>query len=93
MKTKQKIQEGLDGFKRSDTVNGIINRCSNHLFDAFREMEMAIEHCDNPKIREKLESIKAKLGRDSEVAGYMDSDHPTIISELQDLLGEFKIAE
>ena len=91
MKTKQKIQEGLDGFKRSEKVNGLINRATNHLFDAFREMEMAISVCDNPNVRHQLEDIKERLGRDHEVAGYIDNDHPTVISDLQELMGDIKI--
>lgn len=91
MKTKQKIQEGLDGYKRIDKVNGLVNKATNHLFDAFRELEMAISHCDDPNFRDELEEIKERLGRDNQVAGYMDNETPTIISDLQDLLSKTKL--
>jgi cell fate (sporulation/competence/biofilm development) regulator YlbF (YheA/YmcA/DUF963 family) len=91
METKQKILEGLDGYKRSEKVNGLVNRATNHLFDAYRELEMAISHCDDPNLRGKLEDIKERLGRDSQVAGYMENENSTIISELQDMISEIKL--
>lgn len=91
MKTKQKIQEGLDGYKRMSHVYGIVNRCANHLFDAYRELEHAIQHCDDPQLRGKLEDIKEKLGRDQQVAGYIENENPTVISSLQDTLSELKV--
>ena len=91
METKQKIQEGLDGYKRTDKVNGLVERAANHLFDAYRELEMAISHCDDPNLRERLEDIKEDIGRDREIGGFIDSEKDTIISKLQDLASDIKI--
>ena len=91
METKQKILEGLDGYKRTEKVNGLINKATNHLFDAYRALEMAISHCDDPNLRRKLEVITEKIGKGAEVAGFIDSEKPTIISDLQDMMNEIKI--
>ena len=92
MKTKEKIQEGLDGYKRMSHVYGIVNRSANHLYDAYRELEHAIQHCDNPELRKRLEGIKEKLGCDKEVAGYVDNTVPTVIALMQDALSDLKIS-
>jgi len=92
MKTKQKLQEGLDGFKRSEHVNGVVNRAANHLFDAFREIEHAISHCDNPNLRKELEEVKEMIGRDTEIAWDSGSDRTeTVIGKLQKIISDIKL--
>ena len=71
-------------------VKSVMHKCANHLFDAYRELDMAIQYCDNPEVREKLEAIRRLLGKDDDIAGYMDVDTPSIITDLQSLAKEFK---
>jgi hypothetical protein len=94
MKTKQKILEGLkslDGYNKTEQVNGMINKAANKLYDSYRLLEMAVSHCNDPNLRKDLERIKNKIGRDKEIAGFIDNEDETIISELQDLMGEIKV--
>jgi hypothetical protein len=89
METKIFIQEKLELHKKQTVTNAIMNKASNHLFDAYRELEMAIQYCDNPEIRERLESIKEMLGCSQETSGSMESTEPTVISHLQKLMGDY----
>lgn len=89
METKRLIQEKLDLHKRQTVTYEIMNKAANNLFDAYRDMEMAIQYCDNPEIRERLESIKEMLGRGTDTAGSMENTEPTIISHLQTLMGDY----
>ena len=89
METKQLIQEKLELHKRQTVTNEIINKCANHLFDAFREIEMAIQYCDNPEIRGRLEQIKGMIGHSTQTAEDVETVKPTAISELQSLMKDF----
>ena len=89
METKRLIKEKLELHKRQTVTYAIMNKAANHLFDAYREMEMAIQYCDNPEIRERLESIKELLGRGTDTSGSMENTEPTIISHLQKLMGDY----
>lgn len=89
METKKFIQEKLNvGFnphKRMSMVKAVMNKCANHLFDAYRELDLAIQYCDDPYVREKLESIRRLLGNDKELGGFSKLDTPSIITDLQSL--------
>ena len=87
---KEKLHEAIDGRKRMTTVKAVMHKCANHLFDAYRELDMAIQYCDDPIVRAKLETIRAVLGRDDELAGYMENDNPSIISTLQTIAKSVK---
>jgi hypothetical protein len=89
METKKLIQEKLEFHKRQSVTNEILNRSANHLFDAYREMEMAIQFCDNPEIRERIEAIKHMLGRTIDTSGSIENSEPTVISKLQELMGDY----
>ncbi len=89
METKKLIKEKLELHKRQTVTYEIMNRAANKLFDAYREMEMAIQYCDNPEIRERLESIKELLGKGADTSGSMENTEPTIISHLQKLMGDY----
>ena len=87
METKKFIQEKLiEGFnphKRLSMVKAIVNKCTNHLFDAYRELDIAIQYCDNPVVREKLEAVRRLLGKDTELSNYLVSETPSVITDLQ----------
>lgn len=87
---KEKLNEEFNPNKRVAMVKAIMDKCANHLFDAYRELDMAIQYCDNPEIREKLELIRRQLGKDDEIAGYMNAETPSVISDLQKLANDVK---
>jgi len=87
---KEKLNEEFNPHKRMTMVKSVMQRCTNHLFDAYRELEMAIQYCDDPIVREKLEGVRRLLGNDIHTAGYMDSDIPSVITNLQALSKEVK---
>jgi len=89
METKKLIKEKLELHKRQTVTYEIMNKAANNLFNAYREMEMAIQYCDNPEIRERLESIKELLGRGADTSGSMENTEPTIISHLQKLMADY----
>lgn len=89
METKNFIQEKLNEefnpHKRMSMVKAVMNKCVNHLFDAYRELDLAIQYCDDPHVREKLESIRRLLGNDNELSAFSKHDTPSVITDLQDL--------
>jgi len=82
---KEKLNEEFNPHKRMSMVKAIMQRCSNHLFDAFRELDMAIQYCDDPIVRDKLESTKRLLGKDIETSWAFEVDSPSVIGMLQSL--------
>ena len=91
METKKFIKEKLEFHKRQTITYQIMNKAANNLFDAYRELEMAIQFCDNPEIRERLESIKDMIGRGNETSSEINTTDPTIISLMQNLMGDYSI--
>lgn len=89
MEMKRFIKEKLELHKRQTITYSIMNKAANHLFDAYRELEMAIQFCDNPELRERLEMIKEMLGRGGETTGAINSTEPTIIYHLQKLMSDY----
>jgi hypothetical protein len=87
---KEKLNEEFNPHKRLSMVKAVMQKCANHLFDAYRELDMAIQYCDNPIVRAKLEAVRELLGNDIDSAGYMDSDTPSVITNLQSLANEVK---
>ena len=87
---KERLSEEFNPHKRLSMVKAVMQKCTNHLFDAYRELEMAIQYCDNPIIRVKLEAVRELLGNDIDLAGYMDSNTPSVIANLQALAKEVK---
>ena len=89
METKKFIQEKLNeefnSHKRMSMVKAVMNKCANHLFDAYRELDIAIQYCDDPHVREKLESIRRLLGVDKEMGGFSSLETPSVITDLQTL--------
>lgn len=89
METKRLIKEKLEFHKRQTVANEILNRAANHLYDAYRELETAIQFCDNPEIRDRLEDIKEMLGRTLDTSGTIENTEPTVISHLQKLMSDY----
>lgn len=87
---KEKLREEFNPYKRMSMVKAIMGRCSNHLFDAYRELDQAIQYCDDPLVRQKLETIRRLLGKDDDIAGYMDVETPSVITDLQALASDLK---
>jgi len=87
---KEKLNEEFNPHKRLSTTKAIMQKCVNHLFDAYRELDMAIQYCDDPKIRAKLEGIRNLLGNDINTAGYMESETPSVITNIQSLSNQIK---
>ena len=88
---QKKLNEEFNPHKRASMVKAIMHKCANHLFDAYRELDMAISYCDNPELREKLELIRRQLGKDDDIAGYMDAESPSVITDLQKLASDVKV--
>lgn len=89
METKKLIKEKLEFHKRQTIANEVLNRAANNLFDAYRDMELALQFCDNPEMRSRVEDIKDMLGRGIETHGSIQKTEPTVISHLQQLMSDF----
>jgi len=87
---KEKLNEEFNPHKRMSMVKAVMNKCANHLFDAYREIDMAIQYCDDPLVREKLESIRRIIGKDDDIAGYMTNETPSVITDIQSLARDIK---
>ena len=87
---KEKLNEEFNPHKRLSMVKAVMQKCANHLFDAYRELDMAIQYCDDPIVRAKLEAVRELLGNDIDNAGYMTSSTPSVITNLQALANEVK---
>jgi len=94
MERKQNIQESLigalDRHKRMHTVKAVMHKCANHLLDAYRELDMAIQYCDDPQVRSELESLRTALGNDDGIASHFESDVPSVIATLQKIASSVK---
>ena len=82
---KEKLSEEFNPHKRMSMVKAVMSKCTNHLFDAYRELDTAIQYCDDPIIRAKLESTKKLLGNDIETSWSFENTTPSVIAILQDL--------
>lgn len=89
MKTNKLIKEKLEFYKRQTVANEILNRAANKLYDAYREIETAIQFCDNPEIRDRLEDIRDMLGKLPDTSSSWENTEPTIISHLQKLMNDY----
>ena len=90
METRKLIKEKLEFHKRQTLTNQILNKSAKHLFDAYREIELASQFCDNPEMSDRLENIKNMLGRTLDTSIAIESSEPTVISKLQELMNDFK---
>ena len=88
---KEKLSEEFNPHKRMSMVKAVMSKCTNHLFDAYRELDMAIQYCDDPIVREKLESVRRLLGKDDEIAGWSEHQTPNIIGNLQAISTDIKL--
>ena len=77
---KEKLHEEFNPNKRASMVKAIMNKCANHLYDAYRELDLAIQYCDNPELRLKLEAIRRSLGADNEMSRFLEKETATIFS-------------
>ncbi len=89
METKKFIQEKLNEEfnpqKRMSMVKSVMNKCVNNLFDAYRELDLAIQCCDDPYVREELEAVRMMLGFDNQLSNFSIRDTPSVIGNLLDL--------
>jgi hypothetical protein len=90
METKKLIQEKLEIHKRQSIAYEMVNKAANHIYDAYRTLEMASQYCDNPEFNTRLGEVKDILGRTEETAGFINDETKTLISLLQSLMGDFK---
>ena len=93
METKKLILEKLEFHKRQSMTYEMLNQSANHIYDAYRTLEMATQFCDNPELMERLDDIKGTIGRTNETAGYVAGDEEgvkTVITKLQELMSDFK---
>ena len=87
---KEKLNEEFNPHKRMSMVRAVMHKCANHLFDAYREIDLAIQYCDDPVVREKLESVRRLLGNDKELGGHVENETPSVITDLQKLASDIK---
>lgn len=90
---KEKLHEEFNPHKRASMVKSIMNRCANHLYDAYRELDLAIQYCDNPELRQKLEDIRRTLGADNELSRFIENDTVTVISAIQSISNEVELGD
>jgi hypothetical protein len=89
MENKKLIKEKLEFHKRQTITNELLNKSANNLYDAYRSMETAIQFCDNPEIRERIESIKEMIGQSMGTSSSIENKEPTVISLLQELMSDY----
>jgi len=85
---KEKLNEEFNPHKRLATTKAIMQKCGNHVFEAYRELDMAISYCDDPIVRAKLEAVKTLLGNDINTAGFIEDETPSVITNIQALASE-----
>ena len=75
---------------RIDIRNGLLSTAMNHLTDALRTIESALQYVDDDKLKKGLESIRMSLlsgdGRQEGFAAEHDSQYDNIINVLGDLI-------
>lgn len=79
---KGKLREGIDVHKKSTITNALLNKAANDLFNAYRHLEMACEHCDDLTLRDKIESVKLMLGHELKMAGEFDGEEKSKVIPL-----------
>lgn len=83
---KHRIREGLENYDRSEVSIGLLSKSLGFLRDGYRELETAIQFCDDKVLRDKLNEIKLKLGHDIEVSDDFVTKSPTVISMLSEII-------
>ncbi len=85
---KQKLKENLIPHKRQTVMFGLLNKCANSLYDAYRSLESSLQYCDDPEIRKKLESVKMMLGHEIEIDGSFSDGKSSAITNIQKVLDD-----
>ena len=85
---KQKLDEGLEPHKRLSMCGAILNKAANHLYDTYRELELCLQYCDNPEMRNKIENLKMMIGKDYQLGAHIEVEEPSAISELQEIMSD-----
>ena len=87
---EDKVKKGIEKHDRNQIMVGLLNKCADNIYDAYRHLENGLQYCDDDNIRKTLEDIKMGLGHEIGISGDFDEIKPGIISKLQDLLNDFK---
>jgi|TARA_R110000823_G_scaffold293169_1_gene411995 hypothetical protein len=83
---KNRLREGLEHYDRNTIVIGLLNKSLDRFKDGYRELESAIQFCDDQELRAKLEEIKMMYGHDIEISGDFKVNKPTVLSLLVDII-------
>lgn len=85
-KLDHKLEEDIYPYKRQTVLKGTMNKAINNLYKGYRQLDKAIEMCDDQEVRKKLEDIKLALGKDAEMGYDFTTDTPSIINKLSDII-------
>jgi hypothetical protein len=83
---KNRLREGLEHYDRNTIAIGLLNKSLDRFKDGYRELESAIQFCDDQELREKLEKIKMMYGHDIEISGDFKVSEPTLLSLMVDVI-------
>ena len=83
---KNRLREGLEEYNRKVITIGLLNKSLDRFKDGYRELETAIQFCDDQELRQKLEAIKEMCGNDIEISGDFKVTKPTVLSLLVDII-------
>lgn len=88
---KRKLKEGIEIHKKNTITNALLNKAANELYNAYRHLEMACEHCDDKNIIDKIEDIKLMLGHEIKISGdFNNGSDSSVINLLKDILDNKK---
>lgn len=83
---KNSLREGLEEYNRDTIAIGLLNKSLDRFKDGYRELETAIQFCDDQELRAKLEEIKMMCGHDIEISGDFKVEKPTVLSLLVQII-------
>jgi aryl carrier-like protein len=76
----------------NDIAVGLSHKAMNHLTDALRAIESALQYADDKELKDGLESIRLSLlsgaGRQEGFAAEHDTEYDNIINVLGDLISD-----
>ena len=86
---KEETDLSQDG---NDIAVGLSHKAMNHLTDALRAIESALQYADDEELKDGLESIRSSLlsgaGRQEGFAAEHDTEYDNIINVLGDLIAD-----
>lgn len=91
MSIKNKLREGIDLHKKATITTALLNKAAQDLHNAYRHLEMAYEHCNDPDLMNQILNVKLLLGQEMSVAnGFFEDGQPCVINALISIINDRK---